>query len=87
MATVTIFKCDRCSKEFPNRDTIKCISAGVGDYHGDSAWFKSWRADWCFECLAQMGLPQKADKTPRSNTPTPPTLEDMIREIVRQELP
>jgi len=87
MATKTTYACDRCGAIFDDRNMLKCVSAGVGDYSGENSWFKSFHQDWCFECLKVLGLPYgwRKDQYPKDDAPTP-TLEDMIREIVRSEM-
>jgi hypothetical protein len=85
MSTKSIVTCDRCKKEFPNRDEVKAVSAFIGTYSGWEGAFKSFNQDWCHECLEELGLPNSAKQ--RVSMPAPgPSLEDMIREIVRQEV-
>lgn len=87
MSTTITYARDRCLKEFSDRKEIKCVSAGVGDFSGSDSWFKSFRQDWCYGCLAELGLPPTPkQKTEFASVPTPPTLEDLIREIVRREV-
>lgn len=86
MSSKTIVTCDRCSKEFTNRTEIRVVSAYIGQYSGFESAFKSFQQDWCFNCLNEFGLP--ADYKEKPKTPVPePSLEDMIRAIVQQELP
>jgi len=87
MSTKTTYICDRCKCEFPDRKDIKCVSAGVGEYAGSDSWFKSFRQHWCHGCLAELGLPAWHSKVSDVLPVSTPTLEDMIREIIRSEAP
>lgn len=85
MATKTIYNCDRCNKEFSDRKDLMSVSAGVGNYYGSDSWERRWSQDWCFDCLDAFKI-RPEERTPRGTiAPIPPTLEDVIREIVRQE--
>jgi hypothetical protein len=86
MSTKTTYTCDRCKGDFSDRKAIKCVSAGVGDFSGSDSWFKSFRQDWCHNCLKGFGLPCESAKATDVPPNPPPTLEDMIREIVLREL-
>jgi hypothetical protein len=86
MSTKTTYACDRCKSEFSDRKAIKCVSAGVGEYVGSDAWFKSFRQDWCHGCLNEFGLASTPKEKTTLNPPNPPTLEDVIREIIRHEV-
>lgn len=87
MSTKTTYACDRCNKEFIDRKELKCVSAGVGDYSGSDSWYKSFRQDWCLACLDEFGLPHENAKKIVTEPPLPqPTLDDMIRAFIRNEL-
>lgn len=86
MSSKTIISCDRCKKEFGDRKDMKVVSAYVGTYAGFESAFRSFTQDWCHSCLNEFGLP--ADYKEKPSMPVPgPSLEDMIREIIRQEMP
>ena len=84
-----ILKCDRCGATAENdKDFLKHVAVGVnwGGY-GFQAADRKLEADWCRECLIKTGLcrPQnEADE--KIAPPAPPTLEDLVRDIVREEL-
>lgn len=84
MSTITIYKCDKCGEEFKGRAGLLCVHAGIGEFSGCDAAYKTFRADWCVSCAVAFGLPRK----PLAAIPAviPPTLEDMIRDIVRSEV-
>jgi DNA-directed RNA polymerase subunit RPC12/RpoP len=86
MSTKTTYSCDRCKSEFSDRKAIKSVSAGVGEYAGSDAWFKSFRQDWCHNCLKEFGLPYEHAKAKDIPPSPPPTLDDMLRELIRHEV-
>ena len=86
----TTFKCDRCGDSWdlpgPRRGnkvhqhwTIHMkVSADSNDY---GHWLT--KAEWCRACLAHFGIVPRLEDSP---APEPvPTLEDLIRAIVREE--
>lgn len=84
MSRTTIYKCDRCGKEHTNQFTSP-ISLVVNRGYGDEDMHK---ADWCRPCLEEVGIvprpkPKKDEPTIQSSQPS---LEEMIREIVRTEI-
>lgn len=87
MATKQVVTCDRCKKEQEDRVGFWCVSAGVGKYSGDSSWEKSFRQDWCNDCCKEFGIYPNPKKPENIERQAAITLEDMIREIVRSEIP
>lgn len=83
-----ILKCDRCGATAENdKNFLKQVAVGVNWGYGFQAAGRKLEADWCRECLIKTGLhrPQnEADE--KIAPPAPPTLEDLIRDIVREEL-
>lgn len=91
MRTITVI-CDRCGKEPPRRlDTglpptwivaITC-DPNEGHYNRYHHIQKQQQAEWCSNCVEEMGV-----RTPLirvDEEPQKPTLESIIREIVREE--
>jgi len=90
--------CDRCGKsaETPEeKKTLDLHKVILGtqktyNYFGGEKLYAdhaNWEKDWCLECRKATGLAVVMEKA-GNNLPKEqvPTLEDMIREIVRQEL-
>ena len=82
---VTTITCDRCNTEHKDSD-IHPIKLFVGIDYGTYRFpFKA--AEWCRPCIVSV----LGTWVPRENEPpnpiTAPTIEDMIREIVREEMP
>jgi hypothetical protein len=84
MATKTTYSCDKCRAEFSDRKTLKCITVQVGNYAAEGGLY-SRNADWCLPCLQEFGIVPKSERKP--TTVPAPSLEDMIRQIVREEMP
>ena len=89
---VTTYTCDKCghSQERPQSPKqlwdvgIGIEALGTGSYHSISSRL-AHKQIWCRSCIIKSGLfpPSHIDK---EKAPTPPTLEDMIREIMKEEI-
>jgi len=93
MSTTTIYKCDKCGEVQPNNGQfwtvgIKAQCQG-GGYSGDykTAWYigDQYKMEVCRACLESFGI--YAKKREAQPAQPAPSLEDLIREIVRQEMP
>jgi hypothetical protein len=78
----TILTCDRCKKEvnaadfFPVEAKLKTHSAEDRN-----------KKDWCRSCCIKFNLlPELVDMPDAKRQDPPPTLEDFIREIIREEI-
>lgn len=85
----TIYKCDRCGEESTDRQEINLDRVGVfvGIYERRFSYGSpsvELIKEWCQNCREKYGLVQKVKESKVEVTPT--TLEDMVREIVREEL-
>lgn len=90
----TIFKCDRCSAESVGTDEIHLQMLAIfsgRNHHNLTQHYhdgKSLAADWCRRCRKKLDLlPDNASSkdVPAKDVPAP-TLEDMIREIIHEEI-
>jgi hypothetical protein len=86
----TILTCDRCKKEV---DKLYEVGAGArseysGQYHPGGREYRVYQllAEWCLKCCIEMHIVQPVKGSDAKPLATPPTLEDMIREIVREEI-
>ena len=98
MSKVTTYKCDKCRKESINPDELKLIVVGVGiksTAYGSSYHEKAFslydplrrEMEVCDSCLEKLGFVHKKEGEDKKETQQPyPTLEDMIREIIREEI-
>lgn len=83
---ITSYICDRCDRSQVKSDQIWNVAIVIRPY-GAYIDPSAHKHLWCRRCVDEVGLllppapvPVKAD-----TTPTTPTLEDMIRAIVRNE--
>ncbi len=83
MKTMT-YKCDKCGAEAVGENTIgiESITVTWGQYANRVA-----SGEWCTTCRKKYGLVHVPVTQQRPVPEVEPTLEDMIREIVRKELP
>ncbi len=84
----TILTCDRCKKEV---EELHDVGAGKREYHnslyGEGSFYEVRQlcAEWCLNCCIEMGITKVRETDIKEKDPIP-TLEDLIREIVREEL-
>ena len=74
----TVYKCDKCGNEQDAREQLYTIVVTAGTVWGQS-YHKS--IDVCRSCLESFGIyvTKKKEDEPR---PQPPTIEELIREII-----
>lgn len=87
----TILTCDRCEKEVE-----KLIEVGAGErkhrygssYGTGTPYYEVYQldAEWCLDCCIEMGIAQPCKEVKAQPIQPLPTLEDMIREIIREEI-
>jgi hypothetical protein len=83
----TTYKCDRCGVEDTTGEIIlQYVFVGCGEYLSD-AKKRAQSVEWCLKCRIETGLISPLPKMPDIKPIEPaPTLEEMIREIVRDEI-
>jgi len=86
----TILTCDRCKKEV---DKLSEVGAGIRSHQyssygitGDAYVVHQLGAEWCLDCCIEMGIAKPCKESSAQPIQPSPTLEDMIREIIREEL-
>jgi len=85
----TILTCDRCRKKV---DNLSEVGAGIRSLHygsyggGDTYVVHQFGAEWCLECCIEMGIAKPRKESSAQPIQPFPTLEDMIREIIREEV-
>jgi hypothetical protein len=90
MSSRTIYKCDRCGKEQETDDQFWTVGFIVTNrryqytYRLTDPNFDHKR-EWCRNCVEEFGLLPRAI-TPQNPEPIPLSLEDMLREIIREEI-
>ncbi len=80
----TTYKCDKCGEEASGTNTIglDIVEVRWGQYETHVT-----QGEWCKKCRIEMGCIYDGDKKPVAEDESPPTLEDLVREIVRDEIP
>lgn len=95
----TIYACDRCDWK-QDRDRkfdgpyrwMRTVSILMEDGHHDIGYGSRLDGSdmiksvfWCDVCCAAVGLARHRP-VPKADEPPPPTIEDMLREIIREEM-
>ena len=86
---ITTYTCDKCGHAQDKNDQMWNIGVVIG--HDASIYYGNRTPNpvqlWCRDCIEGLGLlpPGGGAKDAPPLPDPPPTLEDMIREIVRQE--
>ncbi len=101
MSKRTIERCDRCGKEAEGKEAVDALklsriavgrSISYSSYSGQSVYgaSRAWDGEWCQACCVEVGvdniLPEDQDRPKNAHELPAPTLEQMIREIVRAEI-
>ena len=91
MSETILWKCDRCQKEWnSNEDKNPLRGVSVAIHRQDSGARgcpeDKWKAQWCKECLTATGLWRTYEEASNPDLPEPLSLEEMIREICREEI-
>lgn len=88
---VTTYTCDKCGHEQTDDEQMWDIGVSVA-YHS-FAQRDNYRKEpvkkelWCRACVVKLGLLSTSSVTSDPSQPeTPLTLEDIIREIIREEI-
>jgi len=87
MGTQVTFTCDRCKKVLASEDALWEVALTCESRNGYRSHYftptKQQKAEWCRPCVDEMGV---FVGLIRAETPEqPPTIENIIREIVREE--
>jgi len=93
-----ILVCDRCNTSAETVEERKELAlasvhvgfnlhygsySGVRGYPGHALWAR----EWCHKCRLELGIAGTPNEVSGKPGDEVPSLEDMIREIVRQEMP
>lgn len=96
MSSITTYKCDRCGGTSTDREELKLSQIGIGVKRDVGSFYYSpgsymlqdtqhREAEWCEKCLLEVGVMSPRPKE-EASTPSFPTLEDLLREIIREEI-
>jgi hypothetical protein len=90
MAYTTTFTCDLCGTQaIDDQQFLKEVSVVIENPYGArSSSTNVPKASWCKPCLVRMGVIAVGNTHLPANMapPTPPTLEEVVRAIVQEEI-
>ena len=78
MSITTIYKCDKCGNEQDNRDQFWNVEISISAHYYSKQSQKA--IDVCRQCLESFGILVRREN--KATLPPPPTVEDLIREII-----
>lgn len=83
MSVKTIYICDKCQNEQPTAEQFWTVgvSANVHTYVGDH-FVEGKSMQVCRPCLESFGIYVRQKPNDATPPPAPPTVEELIREIV-----
>lgn len=94
----TTYRCDRCQRYSTDKSELdlKEIKVGIREMNYASSSYhagfhiynprKELTAEWCKTCCAEVGFVSEQGKDPNAAEEVRPSLEDLIREIVAEEV-
>lgn len=90
----TIYKCDRCGDERPTHDQIWSIGISLVSKDSEYRYASTYEGtkpkylaqDWCRKCVEIYGLLHQHDAKPEEIKQPKATLEDLVRELAREEI-
>jgi hypothetical protein len=83
---ITTVTCDRCKREL-SADEIEDGQPWGVEVRFSNRGTVHLKAEWCRSCMVEMGmLNGRYEETKQPIVDPPPTIEDFIREIVREEI-
>ncbi len=86
MSTTTTYTCDRCKKSSVGKNEIGLQGIGVVWGHHRTTDYAERGAEWCRACRILFGVEYPTNQPAAPVQDPPPTLEDLIHEIVQQKI-
>lgn len=97
MSRRSVDRCDRCGVEIESAgspasplNTVSVVVSELKKWGGSGVPWRDGKrleAQWCLKCCQQLGVMDPGPEHEQdAKTPALPTIEDMIREIVREEI-
>jgi hypothetical protein len=87
MSIKITYKCDRCEAEAKEQRELWHISIHARPLGEGVHWDGGKSMHVCRPCLEAMGINRTNETKKKEPDFVPPTLEEVIREIIRSELP
>jgi hypothetical protein len=85
MSVAVTYKCDRCGHEQETENQMWKVRLAYGYFGYETHFDDKYEKDWCRDCMAEFGLLINMPETRHPIVP-PPTLDDFLRELVRDEI-
>lgn len=86
MSITTIYRCDNCGHEQQTKDQMWRVRVDIRPLSLPDGQTTVHSAEWCRKCAEAVHLlPNWQHEKAKEELPPPPTLEDLIRQIVREE--
>lgn len=90
MSITTTYECDNCGRSQQTPTQMWRIDLGIQhlpEMHTRGAHSNQRTADWCRKCVeAAHLLPNVVHKEAKEELPPQPSLNDLVRQIVREEM-
>jgi len=92
-----IVVCDRCGAEAESKEAVEALQLGrivlgfdtiTSAYSGTTVYggHHMWTKEWCLKCRKELGVVRQHIQEANRTGAAAPTLEDLVREIVRDEV-
>lgn len=86
MSERTIYKCDRCGKESEEKSFLAHVEITLKDRLCYYVLYTK-PVGWCKECTGEvLGIDHTERQPKTSDRVEPPSFEDFLREIIREEI-
>lgn len=89
MGIETKYSCDKCGHSQPTASQMWHICIGYGSLESNHApaYYETHQQMWCRNCMENQGI-LRGDNNPKEKIPSEPspTLDDILRQIMREEI-
>lgn len=86
MAVKTTYTCDLCGHTQDDSNQMWWVGVSIDQNRHTSQRYAKMDQLWCRACALKRHLLPFSDEKQKAKAPPPPTLEDLVREIVREEV-
>lgn len=84
---VTTYTCDRCGHSQTTKDNMWEIKLNFNNLGASVYGVHGYNKLWCKACCQLFPqLLMETPKNPEPSTPPPPTLEDLLRDLIKEEI-
>jgi hypothetical protein len=87
MSHTTTWMCDRCKESSNDRKALALETIGIRwNQYQSASQSLIHQAEWCVKCRVEMGVVGPSHDPNAQPIAPPPTLEDVIRELIKEEI-